>query len=91
MTDDDHNSGQWLRVVYESGATGYLRNDGYWRQYRHRGGAGWVVIRTCPCHNGLRVTRRYDSEAEAWSAVGLMLAVSMTIRPAGRAVDLSDC
>lgn len=58
-SEDDHNSGRWLTVVY--------------RNTRPENRAGWVVIRTCPCHAGRRVTRHYETEAEAWSVVYSLL------------------
>jgi hypothetical protein len=36
-------------------------------------------VRTCPCHDQQRVTRHYDTEAEALSAVGMLLAISATL------------
>jgi hypothetical protein len=61
----DHNDGRWLVVVY--------------RDTRPENARGWVVIRTCPCHAGERVTIHYPTREQAGAAAALMLAVTMTL------------
>ena len=73
---ENHNSGQWLRVEQQNGRYHYLASDGYERSLGSDRNSGWFVIRTCPCHAGNRITRRYDTEAEAWSALSQLLAAS---------------
>lgn len=69
---ENHNSGQYLAVVDQ---TAVLFARGYGR--RSPGGpAGWYVIRTCPCHDRLPVTRRYDTRDQAEAAALLLIAVS---------------
>jgi hypothetical protein len=78
MSDiDNHNSGQYLAVIHRPERTTYGGTAGRNFPRDHR--AGWWVIRTCSCHDGLSVTRRYDTRDEAEAAAALMLAVTMIL------------
>jgi hypothetical protein len=37
---------------------------------------GWYVVRTCPCHWGVRVTEPRESKAAAYRAKAAMLKVA---------------
>lgn len=64
---ENHNSGQWLRVVYRSTRPRGSRVRAY----------GWYVVRTCPCHDQVPVSDAYDSEARAERAMRALIEVSM--------------
>jgi hypothetical protein len=75
MMIDNHNSGQYLAIIDQAGVR-FARGRG--RAYRG-GNSGWYVIRTCPCHDRLPVTRRYDTREEAESVAAMLIDVSMTL------------
>lgn len=70
---ENHNSGQYLAVVDQT-AVRFERGRG---RRSPAGPAGWYVIRTCPCHDRLPVTRRYVTRDEAEAAALLLIAVSV--------------
>ena len=65
MTPAEHNARRWLKAVY-------LERE----HIRDRAQPGWYVVRTCPCHQGQRVTECLPSAANAFSAIAALLRVS---------------
>jgi len=74
MTPAEHNARRWLKAVYLQCSqirdrAGRLRKNGPAQP-------GWYVVRTCPCHQGQRVTECLPSAANAFSAIAALLRVS---------------
>jgi hypothetical protein len=75
VTPAEHNDRRWLKVVRLEREYPWLQ-DPRGRFICGLRDPGWYVIRTCPCHPGVPITRPLPSRAWAMSAMWAMLRVS---------------
>lgn len=64
----EHDSALALEVQWVPGRDRMVRPKGG-LYLRRPATDGWYVVRLCPCHQGERITGRFETEAEAVAAL----------------------
>ncbi len=66
-TTFEHDSALALEVQWVPGSNGKRRSGIVSRGWTCS--EGWYVLRLCPCHMGIPITGRFETEAEAVAAL----------------------